>query len=73
MEAALIKYVNKQFPCQVILVARTHEQVSSSKSWYDLLLNQLLVKEKLTIFSRTYEQIKLVKENLLVCTGLYST
>ena len=28
------------------------------------------MKEKLSIFSRTHEQIKLVKENLLVCKGL---
>ena len=42
------------------------------------LVNFLFCVEKLVrlrkncqIFSRTHEQIKLVKENLLVCTGLY--
>ena len=52
-------------------MGRTHEQVSWLKSWHDHgFSTRLLVKENLSIFSRTHEQIKLVKEKLLVCTGL---
>ena len=55
---------------QFFLDGRTHEQVSLSKSWHDQLFNlRLLVEENLSIFSRTHEQIKIVKEKLLVCTG----
>ena len=68
--------VNKQFPCQVFFVARTHEQVFCLKSKAGTtavkpgsLSRKIVYFFAYTRANKTY-QGKLVKENLLVCTGL---
>jgi hypothetical protein len=62
------------YTCQIFLGSRTPVHANkfslSKKAGIISFGTRLLGKEKLSIFCRPHEQIKLVEEKLLVCKGL---